>query len=109
MDNDELAIWWVSENDCRVMEANEGVGDFELLNIPEYVERELRSRYGRAGRGRLWCPEGIKVNDLDWPEESLLAEYLGRHCGGIVFYRRDIKALWSLPGVFTDTAVKRIG
>jgi hypothetical protein len=119
-------IWWTSEADARQLGEPHALADFEgypedlatvqalpgilwreRITWPEYLWIEYRSRYGRAGRGRLWVAlhvierfgRGIRVSP--WPTTAL-GQRLGREAGGIVVMPEDLPLVRSLPGLVTD-------
>lgn len=118
----ELAIWWVSEADCKKIGEPMYDSDFEAereelypdgvpagailmsqLPMPDYIRQEYSSRYGRAGRGRLWIPDGITLPGgiAPWLEHHPVYQAAGK-CGGIVFRRSDLAEMLELPGFVTD-------
>lgn len=109
-DVNELAIWWLSQQDCEIIIDEHPEDDIAPDILPGYLKIEFRSRYGRPGRGRLWVSidEDFKVNDISWPEpETPLAKHCGL-CGGIVMWRKDLDALSILPGIVTDMFLNRL-
>jgi hypothetical protein len=103
-DVSELAIWWLTQEDCELIGGN-------LPNVsPEYLKSQYRSRLGRPGRGRLWVDddEGFGITDIEWPEgDHPIAEHCS-YCGGIVMWRKDLDALAILPGLVTDMHLNRL-
>lgn len=95
-------IWWLNQEQSEA--SLEGIDE-----LPNYLHDQLRSRYGRPGRGRLWVdsclPQGIKVDP--WPDTELAHE-LERGYGGIVFKALHLKLLLEKPGVITDLKLNRI-
>lgn len=97
----DFAIWWTSEQDCRA------IGELNSLDnspIADYIKRQFRSRYGRAGRGRLWVDSSIfdiEVDDLYWPEDYAVARK-AEYCAGIVIYMEDVLTMKQFPGFITD-------
>lgn len=97
-----IAVWWTDQACC------EAIGDQDNAPrwLPEYVREQYWSRYGRAGRGRLWAHE--RFQDLGririaWPDpETPLARWLGKGFAGIVIEAADVPLLHDLPGVVTD-------
>ncbi len=108
-DVNELAIWWLSQSDSEILsDGNEELFPPDIL--PDYLEDEVMSRYGRPARGRLWVSmaQGFKINDLKWPDpETPLAKHCGL-CGGIVLWRKDLPSLATLPGLVTDMNLQRL-
>ncbi len=54
----DLLIWWTGQEECEAIYALHEEDDENRVlpaTVPEYIRLEFRSRYGRAGRGRLWC------------------------------------------------------
>lgn len=116
---DDILIWWTSESDCRVIgephdqsdpddrvEAD-GIHDTSTSPLPPYILREFQSRWGRAGRGRLWVSQEIPwVHGQDgvipWPNEYLAHEIDRYAMAGIVFLRDDLALIAAMPGFVTD-------
>ena len=100
---EEIAIWWLnghSENEAIIDD-----GDIERL--PEYLASEVHSLHGRPTRGRLWVPEEIQINEIQWDETKPRAKDCADR-GGIVFWRKDLHHLAGLPGFVTDTRMNEI-
>lgn len=98
---DEFFILWTTSED-----AGEIYGS--LLEIPDYLRQQARSRQGRPARGRLWIddafPDDIQVDP--WPDNEL-----SRKCdklGGIVFKAEDLEVVLDLPGIVTDLRLNEI-
>ena len=89
-------IWWLDQHDCEVIDRI-----YPELPLPEYIADQFYSRYGRAGRGRLWVPSDIPVDSIKW-KETPLTEYFAENSGGIVFHARDLQRVNHLPGFVTD-------
>lgn len=87
-------IWWTSQRACRELD------QLDLSHLPDYIQVEFRSRNGRNGRGRLWVPDHIAVEEIEWPEKP--GAWLADECGGIIIDAKDLKAVFSLPGFITD-------
>ena len=90
-----LLIWWLTK------EEQAQITPEQWLSVPIYIKNELRSLEGREGRGRLWTPEDINVEEIPWDDQHPNAERL-KHAGGIVFHDSDKEALEGLPGLVTD-------
>lgn len=101
----ELAVWWLSQADSQAIAVSERAPG--NLGWPEYLVSEFNSRYGRAGRGRLWVPPGITIRDIHWPDPETPIATICSNCGGIVFWRKDIEAIKQLPGLITDMELNR--
>jgi len=110
--NGEYYILW--QNQSQSEEAN-ALLENKKLRIPRYLKKEIKSRYGRPGRARLWCPssfpEGICVNP--WPDTELGHELAGRRgygldAGGIVFKKKDLEIAKQIPGTITDLELNQI-
>ena len=95
-------IFWTNQADCEQIES----GDL-AKNCPRYIKRQLSSRYGRAGRGRLWVADGIPVKEITWDDSKPPAKYAG-NSGGIVIHGRDYNAVKSLPGMVTDLELNEV-
>lgn len=114
-DSDTLCIWWLSQDDCERMAwmmyppASESMPPekyHELLDkrqresvLPAYIESEWYSRYGRAGRGRLWVPPDIELREITFKGPMAGSAI---HCGGIVLHMRDAMSVAFLPGFVTN-------
>lgn len=94
-------IWWLSPLDLDVLDIEEG------LNLPAYLESELRSAQGRKGQGRLWDAHKTGLAVEPWPDTTL-----GRYCSecaGIIIGLQDVVAhLRPLPGLLTDFKLERV-
>lgn len=118
-------IWWVSQANTERMGhpaykdevddsyLEEGYFWREDTDLPDYIFSELRSRYGRPGRGRLWTSPDIKVDDLDVDDaESDLVRRMivseCQDCGGIVFRKEDLKYVRKYPGFITDLEYNKV-
>lgn len=100
-ESSKLWIWWLSQQDC------EAIGDVLADSVPEYIRSEYRSRYGRAGHGRLWSAAKFgAIRSVEW-NTSALARQL-ENCGGIVIMQRDAEHLADLPGILTDYGLRRV-
>ena len=100
MTTKKYAIWWLSQAACEEIEPLHMEGK---LTLPEYIIKEFESRYGRAGRGRLWTADGIPVEGIDWPEDAIATKMVTRKsCGGIVIKLEDVRLVAFLPGFVTD-------
>lgn len=117
---DEIAVWWTSQAHCeavgephyykgnedywatRTEDQKKGVYWLDDSPLPDYLKRQFLSRYGRAGRGRLWVPEGIEVRDMEWPDPETPIAQKASNCGGIVFWRNDLDIVRQFPGFVTD-------
>lgn len=87
-----IAVWWVNQADCEAID--EG-------RISEgYIREEYSSRLGRAGRGRLWVPDGIKVQKVEVPK-TVVYEGQDTH-GGIVIFKADVEKVRPLGGILSD-------
>lgn len=102
------AIWWTSQGCCELMatafvDAEKSVTEevLDTFGLPKYIAAELSSRFGRAGRGRLWIPGDIPIKEIPWPETKITA-FMANHCGGIVIHAKDVPAVIALPGFVTD-------
>jgi hypothetical protein len=92
--SNKYLIWWTAD-----WQAQEGL---RLPGVPKYIRDEFHDRVGRAGRGRLWVPTGIPVEQMDNPSKAPVA------CGGVVFLAVDLPHLKDLPGFVTDMSGMRI-
>ena len=109
-------VWWLTQAACeRIGKPHaaeelrdipvwerDGVVDADALRWPDYLKREYRSRYGRAGRGRLWVAEGFP-DDLAvrWDDSRPWARKASA-AGGIAIRDEDLPLVLSLPGFVTD-------
>ena len=94
----KYAIWWLSQEACeQVINADH--------NLPDYIRNELNSRQGRPGRGRLWVPKSIDLDEITWNDEATMAS-AASSCGGIVIDAVDISHVMFLPGFVTDTRLE---
>ena len=91
-DKTRIAVWWVNQADCEKI-------DSEQIS-EKYIRGEYDSRYGRAGRGRLWVPNTIECRQVEVPKEVC---YDGPDThGGIVILKEDIEKVRPLGGIFSD-------
>lgn len=97
-DTKKLAIWWVTQADC------EAIGEAPVL--PDYLKTEYASRLGRAGRGRLWVPDEIELQQVAVPKcvvyEGKSATGNDTH-GGIVLWKEDVEKVRPFGGIISDT------
>lgn len=85
----ELFIWWTTDQECHL------IGPEAAPKLPDYVRAQYRSRFARAGRGRLWAdPRFGPIEITVWPKTELGKMIESGH-GGVVFFKRDL-------GLFTD-------
>lgn len=103
MEDNTIYIWWLNQSQT------ESVLQMEIVkNMPEYIQKQLENRHGRAGRGRLWVADGLGHVQVDpWPDTPL-AKDLGSDFGGITFRSKDYYILKNLPGIITDTKLNKI-
>lgn len=90
-------IWWTNQNDCERITP--------LDTWPRWLYDEFQSRYGRAGRGRLWVssrlsdvPDGVTV---EWDEANNWFCRAAHDAGGIVIRAEDLEHVQFLPGFIT--------
>lgn len=95
-------IWWTNQNDC------ERVVPLDIW--PRYLGEQFESRYGRAGRGRLWvadftppAPESISI---EWDEDENWLCKIAHDAGGVVIKARDLHLVAFLPGFVTTFAME---
>jgi len=98
-----MYIWWTSQTDYAVL----GEVALELLEAPQYLQSEYRSRLGRAGRGRLWSAPQFDVKSIDWDEAKAMSLKL-EDCGGIIIEDAELELCLKLPGLVTDMNMNRI-
>lgn len=91
----DYLIWWTDQAEA------EAVIEMDITALPEYLQKEFRSRYGRNGRGRLWVPEHISITEIDW-DENKPASRLADKRGGIVIETKDKGFVFLMPGFLTD-------
>jgi hypothetical protein len=64
---DDYFIWWTSQADIEAFgEPNTYI--FKTHTMPIYILEQVRSRYGRPSRGRLWVASGIPIESIEWDE-----------------------------------------
>jgi hypothetical protein len=68
---------------------------------------EYRSRLGRNGRGRLWTPDFIDLEEIPW-DETKPAARLANERAGIVILASDLHHVFYLHGFVTDTELNFI-
>lgn len=100
-----LLIWWTSQIDYHF------IGDRLSNGLPVYLRDQYRSRYGRAGHGRLWvddefCSYAVSVNEA-FKMETPLCRYLAEYCGGIVINADSKIWLQTYPGIITTLNLER--
>lgn len=120
-------IWWLTEADCRLLgephrrsnwagdDREEGARvfgrpgtlDLEATGWPDYLQRQYRSRYGRAGRGRLWVTPEIPVERIAIPDDHPLTPRIAQS-GGIVLHARDLHLVSVLPGLVTTLTLQTL-
>ena len=101
----EFLVWWTSEADAKRLGENPDWSSHP--DVPDYIRDEFSSRYGRAGRGRLWVPSGVPVSSVTWDDNRPTCR-AAADCGGVVFRRSDMEAVVVLPGFITDTAMNEV-
>ncbi len=95
-------IWWTNQADCEAVIAK----DAYHLEWPDYLRNEFGSRLGRNGRGRLWTPHGIPLEEVPWDDNWPLCR-AAKDCGGVVIHAKDRHLVQSLPGFLTDTTMRK--
>lgn len=95
----EYLIWWTSQEEAE--KAWEHQETFLAAGFPDYIEREFKSRMGRAGRGRLWVADEIPIKEIDWDEKKPAAR-LASQRAGIVIRAEDKDFVFDAPGFLTD-------
>ena len=94
----DLLVWWLAEADYCGFHPEQ---DKNPLKLADYIWEEFTSLCGRAGRGRLWVPNHIRIEKLDAAEDDpRWPEYI--EAGGIVIERKDAPACALWGGRFTD-------
>jgi hypothetical protein len=71
---DSYLIWWTSDYVAS---------HIRLSGVPQYIQDEMHNRRGRAGRGRLWVPDDIPIEEMTSPYRA------PKECAGIVIHARD--------------------
>lgn len=106
---EDLVIWWVDQPAAEAIQYITGLEEGTLPDtVPEYLRDEYRSRYDRAGRGRLWVADEFgEVSVSPWPD-TLLGRLLGERYGGIVMRRGDLHHIQGYPRIITDLKLNRI-
>ncbi len=103
--SEPYVIWWLDQAACELAVALGAAN----ADWPDYIKSEFKSRYGRAGRGRLWVPLGFKdFKDIDWQSEDPASIAVGADCGGIVIHHSDVYHVLSWPGFVTDRELQPI-
>lgn len=107
---DALALWWLDEKNMKKIHefSDKREAFWDTIGIPEYLFPELRDAYGRNGRGRLWVPNEIECESIEWSDSHSNASRC-RECAGLVFLRSDFAKLSGLPGFITETNLNTIG
>lgn len=87
---EDYRIWWTSDGRCHelTLESMDG--------LPVYMQKEMSSRIGRVGRGRLWIPEGTPLEGMTEPYHA------PDGWGGIVFHVEDMPKMKGRQGFITD-------
>ena len=101
----DYAIWWLDSSATFLAD----VLGFHDSGAPEYIKNEFTARIGRAGRGRLWVPKGIAVNEIEWIDGDPRFDAVGEDCGGIVIRAEDVWHVFAWPGFVTDLELNIIG
>lgn len=91
-DKSLLAVWWLNQADMESIDESK---------VPQgYIRKEYDSRYGRAGRGRLWTEKVTQVDCVEVPKEVC---YDGQDThGGLVILKEDIEKVRPLGGIISD-------
>lgn len=93
-------VWWLAQCDYERIPAS-----IEEA-LPEHISDQVRSRKGRAGRGRLWIADGVPLEEISWDDTKPLASEAIKS-GGIVLKLEDAKYILGLPGFITDTSMNQ--
>ena len=97
--SEDILIWWLDQKETEKVNKNNENGRL----LPNYIEKEVRNRTGRAGRGRLWVPKEIDCEEINWNDTSPVCKLISLSCAaGIVFYKCDFNKIKHLPGFVTD-------
>lgn len=105
-----FAIWWTTQGDCEAIGYSRAGG----WDVPKYLAAEFKSRYGRAGRGRLWIADELTeagcpmVATFPEPATPLSSVIERQSMGGIVIRAVDAVTLRDLPGLVTDFECRRV-
>lgn len=103
----KFAIWWTNQEDCEAISYNLAAG----WDVPSYLASEYRSRFGRAGRARLWIAAELKQegcpNQATFPLTPLASVIERQSMAGIVIRASDLECLHELPGFVTDFECRR--
>ncbi len=92
-----ILIWWLDQEETKKVYKN------KLLNLPTYIVEGIDSRFGRAGRGRLWVPKEIECETINWKDGTPICKLISlSSAGGIVFHSYDFDKVKHLPGFVTD-------
>jgi hypothetical protein len=106
-----LLVWWTSQQDLEWYATKYDVEEPPPYpDWPEYLLRELRSRFGRNGRGRLWVASDSGFGDVSispWPNTPLAA-WAEKCAGGIVIRAEDLPLFRDVPGVITDLRMRQV-
>lgn len=102
-----FAIWWTNQEDCEAISHDRGGG----WDVPSYLASEYKSRYGRAGRGRLWIAAELEAEGCPTkatlPPTPLGSVIERQSMAGIVMRASDLGCLRDLPGLVTDFECRR--
>lgn len=99
----DWVIWWLDQSDCERVERLLSV---EATILPDYIMQLVRSRSGRAGRGRLWTPEGCPIGaTTEWQAQTVICR-LAEQCGGLVIRADDAERVFALPGFLTTLSMR---
>jgi hypothetical protein len=97
-------VWWLTEEDYCGFQPQAGKNP---LKIADYIWGEFCDRCGRPGRGRLWVPENIKIEQMTVSEnDSRWSDYI--EAGGIVIEAKDSPACALWGGRFTTLALDAV-
>jgi hypothetical protein len=99
----KYVVWWLSQQAAELIYESADI----MQDLPDYICTQVKSRYGRPGRGRLWVPDDIPIEEIEWDEEKPMARIAGM-CGGIVIKRSSISDVAHLPGFLTDLLLEPI-
>lgn len=94
----DLLILWINDNHSDNFELSE--------TFPEDIRKEISSRWGRSGRGRLWIPSEFKLNGIEWKDNNLTRR-LGESYGGIVFESKYLEQVKSVT-FDSDTVITNL-
>lgn len=105
---DLVLIWWLDQPTTEYVTRHARFGI-----LPAYLQNQVKDRYGRPGRGRLWIHKDMPNVAVDpWPDNDM-GRRLGSSStegdfGGIVFEKKDLPFVTVFGGIVTNLKLQEV-